>query len=121
MSNEGKDDVGNRQEAFLEGRGRDDIVLDIRGRLHTDGNHRDDSGYQDTDGRDDGHPKDLLCCPREGRNTADDQADNSKYNSAGTVVRDGVEQHRECENVAGHQEDDEQQLADKENLASDRA
>lgn len=107
VGNEGEDDVGDGQEAFLEGRGRDDIVLDIIGGLDTDGNHRDDGGYQDTDGGDDGHPEDLLCCTRQCRKTADDQTDNSEDNGAGTVVRDGVEQHGEGEDVAGHQEDDE--------------
>ena len=121
VGNEGEDDVGDGQETFLEGRGRDDIVLNIIGGLDTDGNHRDDGSYQDTDGGYDGHPENLLCCTRESGKTADDQTDNSEDNGAGTVVRDGVEQHGEGENVTGHQEDDEQQLADEENLTSDGA
>lgn len=121
VGNEGEDDVGDSQETFLEGRGGDDIVLNISGRLDTNGNHGDDGGDQDTDGGDDGHPEDFLCRAWEGRKTADDQTDNSEDNGAGTVVRDGVEQDRECENVTGHQEDNEQQLADEENLASDGA
>jgi hypothetical protein len=121
VGNEGEDDVGDGQETFLEGRGGDDIVLDISGCLDTDGNHGDDGGDQDTEGGDGGHPEDFLCRAWEGRKTADDQADNSEDNGAGAVVRDSVEQDREGENVTGHQENDEQKLTDEENLASDGA
>lgn len=37
------------------------------------------------------------------------------------MIRDGVEQHREGEDVTRHQEDQEQQLANAEDFASDGA
>lgn len=121
VGDKGENDVGDSQESFLEGHGCRDIVLDIIGCLNSDGNHGDKGGDENTNGGDDGHPKDLLRCPRKGRNAADYQTDNSKDNGAGTVIRDCVEEYREGENVASHQEDNEQQLADKADLSSDRA
>ena len=138
---EGKDNVGHREEGVGEaGVGRD-IHLDMIGGLHGNGHHGDDGGNSDTSAgcreiswpeiggeagfhgklTNKGHDVHLAHRARKGADEADDQADDTEDDGAGTVAGDGVEQHGKGENVTGHQEDTEQQLAKEEDLASNAA
>ena len=83
------------------------VVISI-GSLNANRDHSDDSSNQDTDSGDSRHDEHLVSSPREGANAADDQTDNAEDDGAGAMVGDGVEEHREGENMAGHEEDDEE-------------
>lgn len=119
MGNVGEDNVGDSKEGVDKGDFGGDVVLNIIGGLDSNGDHGNKSGDQDTDSRNDRHVEYLSRCAWQCANTAKDQADDTKNDGAGTVVGNGVEQHGEGEDVTGHQEDNEQQLAHEGNLSAD--
>jgi hypothetical protein len=121
VGDKGEYDVCNCQESVDESRVGNDIVLDIVGSLDTDGNHSDDSSSQNTDGRNSRHDENLVTGSWESANTADDQTDHAEDDRASAVVGDGVEQHGKSENVAGHEENDEKQLAPVADFTADWA
>lgn len=119
VGDEREDDVGHGEEAIREAGRRGDFVRDLLGHLDRDGDHGDDGSGEDTGCRDEGHPEDLVCCARQGTEETEDQAHNAKDDGAGAVAGDRVEQHGEGEDVACHQEDDEQQLTGVEDFPAD--
>lgn len=121
MGDVSKDDVGNSQESVRKGGRGGDVVLDIVRGLNSNGDHGNEGSDQDTDGGSDGHVEHLSGFARKRANTANDQTDYSEDDRAGSVVCDGVEKNGEGQDVTGHQEDDEQDLAKVEQLAAKRA
>lgn len=115
----GEDNVGNGQKGVRKRGRRGDVVLDIVWGLNSNGDHGNHSSDEDTDSGGNGHVEHLAGLSRKRANAAKDQADYSEDDSAGSVVGDGVEKHGEGENVTGHQEDDEQDLAKVEQLAAE--
>lgn len=121
MGDEREHNVGNSQEGVHKGRVGSDIVLDVIWGLDTNRDHSDDGRNQDTGSGDSRHDEHLASGAWEGTYAADDQPDHAEDDGAGAVVGDGVEEHREGENVAGHEEDDEEQLTPVADFTADWA
>jgi hypothetical protein len=68
---------------------------------------------------DNGHPVDLLHSTRQGSKETNHKADHTKDKGAGTMVGQYVHQDVESQDVAGHEEDKEQKLANSEHLTTD--
>jgi hypothetical protein len=68
---------------------------------------------------DDGHPVDLLHSTRQGSKETNHKADHTKDKGAGTMVSQYVHQDVEGQDVASHEEDKQQKLANSKHLTTD--
>jgi len=67
----------------------------------------------------DRHPIDLFHSTRQSSEETNNKANHAKDKSAGTVISQYVHQNIESQDIAGHEEDQQQELANSEHLAAD--
>lgn len=67
------------------------------------------------------HPVDLLHRTWQGTEEADDQPNYTKDQGAGAVVRQDVHQDVECQDVTGHEENQQQKLANSQYFTTNPA
>jgi len=89
--------------------------------LHSNGDHGDQDGTKDADEGAERDPGHSAHGTRDGQHQRDDQADHSEDNGASAVVGDGVQHDTEGQDVAAHDEETEQKLADAEEFTTKAA
>lgn len=117
----GEDDVRDGLEGSVQG-GVDGGLYDTTGvLLDADGDHGDHDSAEDTEERSERDPSHALHRPGDRQHKREDHADHTEYNRAGTVLSDSVHHNAEGENVAAHDKDAEQELAEAKEFTTKAA
>lgn len=138
----GKDNVGDGKEAEVE--------ISLNGRFHllsrvfdTDGNHSDHDRGKNTDKcycegwmsagdaqalmltgtvlTGEGEPGNIFESPGDSADEADNHTDNVEDNGACSMASEGVQHHAEGQDMAAHDEDQEDQLESAEHFSPEPA
>lgn len=115
----GEDDIGDCSKALVKACLDRGIHSPITGSFHTNANHGDHYGREDGDEAHNSHVADLLQRPRKREHETNNHPNNTKHNRASSVRCDRVHHDGERENVAAHDEDQEQNLGSAEYFSPD--
>ena len=65
-----------------------------------------------------GKPRHIVQRTRQGQDQRDDQPNDAKHNGTGTMLSQDVKSDGKGEDMAGHEEDEEEQLSNAEQFAT---
>ena len=112
-------DIRHGQKARREVRLHRRIDLLVPRPRHPDTDHRDEHGPKDGDEARDAQIADFMQRPRQAADQAHHQPHDPKHDRARRVLGDGVHHDGEGEDMAAHDEDEEEHLRCTEDLAPD--
>lgn len=121
MTDVSKDDIedgGKGCDQVDVGGGLDGLTAGV---FDAQTDHTDDDGGHDTRKRNHGQPGHVVEGSGQGTDQRNDQAHDAENNGAGAMIGEDVERDGEGDQMAGHEEDNEEDLGDPQEFPTNPA